>query len=1522
MKKKRKIATRLGYALAEWLMVVIIVGAFFIRSSVVQTYFATLVTDYFSKEWQTTVSVQKVDILFIDRIEIKGVLLLNQTQTDTIVALNSLIVRVDGWSSFHKRIKLRSLSLKNGLINLQKEKATEQINIRFIIDYFQQDQPNSEPFMPVFVGGLHLEDMRFRFDNQLEPPIDHRGMDYQHLYLTDIDLDAGNVALNNGVITGRLNHLSACEKSGFQLKKWMCQIVNVSHKGIHLKDISVATTHSVVRSNRFALLYDQWMDFQSFVDSVSFDATIEPSRVSLVDIAFFAPQLIGMNQECVLQGKVSKRIKNLKVNELELKTGVNTVLRGTITLPDFRYIREAFYQERLDYALIDFHDIQHMRLPYSSTTPTLHLDENIQRLGYLQATNVRLDGIFSQFVFSSDEIYTQLGSVQLDNGILFTYNADNESFLLTRSQAKDYDVKINHFHLGKFLNSSLVGFVDGSFFLSGEAFSLSDIAFQHIEGTVNRCDIADYSYSNISVSNAHLSDKILYAEATVNDKNIQLNYHGTIDLNDTPKMDMTVHLKKAMLGKLHFTDNDSTNLIGIIQIDALGLNPNTMEGTAQIQELQYVQGDKQIDIPQINFTVKRGLNNDMYQLRSSLVNAEFNGKIKDLAQIKQVAIDQFYHLFPHLRPLDNKDNRIHSALVHSEDCMEFDIEVLDMDMFWDIFYPPLQLSRHTTIRGDYDASKRFFEMDIRSDKITYNQVEASTVHLYQFVDSATIEADYTIQTMVVTDSITLNEIHFLGQGNGNNLQSQLTWNTNNEDPSKITWCTQLTEKTHLYLNFAPSYFVLNKQKWNIDKEATVILGDKLMEVNNFRINSNEQFISVNGKVSTDDNDKLQFLIDEIDLHKMSQMLGFDVALEGKLNGWGYIVNPYDNLRYLGDMKIQGFTIKQEEVGDIYFMSQWNNTQKLVNISGDLIHGNNSSCQFEGTYDIFTKEDNIDMGIIFDHTNIAFVTAFIDELVIDNVSGYINGRIEMSGSLARPILDGQIELEQTQARIVMLGTNFFVHGTMYADKDGFYIDYMPISDIEGNTGALTGSVFHTDYSNWNVNVEINIEEDYYKRDPNRSWVRLPLERFLILDTDGSKDDVYYGKAYATGTIGIFGTPDNLEFNVTLRSQRGTSVNLDFFAQRDLNEDDFIAFYSPKDTVEQIQRTINYSGVLMNLDFDITRDAQLRLIFNQLTGDEIIAFGEGNIALKLDRMGQISLDGKYTTQEGSKYNFVLGPIRETFLIEEGGSVIWTGDPYQATLNLKAYTEIRANLSDIAPELLTNANQPINCFILLSESLMKPTIGFDIKAPKASEQDKTLLSQIATEEDELNRQFFSLLMWKKFQPMKGTTRANSGAALDFASNQINSLLSQVSKEYQLNVSMTSDALGKNEYALGIKKGFLDDQLVVSGMFGSRSMTTEEQTQSAFIGDVEIEYKLNKEGTFRINVFNESNDNRSLQSINRGLTKQGIGIHYRESFNTLNDFKLLQQMMDIARRKNKKRHPIRRKKQQTKIVHPSADE
>ncbi|MFZ9028998.1 MAG: translocation/assembly module TamB domain-containing protein, partial [Crocinitomicaceae bacterium] len=161
----------------------------------------------------------------------------------------------------------------------------------------------------------------------------------------------------------------------------------------------------------------------------------------------------------------------------------------------------------------------------------------------------------------------------------------------------------------------------------------------------------------------------------------------------------------------------------------------------------------------------------------------------------------------------------------------------------------------------------------------------------------------------------------------------------------------------------------------------------------------------------------------------------------------------------------------------------------------------------------------------------------------------------------------------------------------------------------------------------------------------------------------------------------------------------------------------------------------------------------------------------------------------------------------------------------------------------------------------------------------------------------------------------------AMDLVSNQINSLLGQISQDYTLNVNIDQDDLsGDNLYEFGVSKGFLDNRLIVSGSFGVESATTETEpgedpiSEQTLLGDVNIEYVLNDDGTFRINIFNESTDRTVIyEAADKGLFTQGAGLSYKEEFNNIRDFSLVQSFFNIFR---KKKNRVRTQKRQDNLV------
>jgi hypothetical protein len=414
MTKVSKIVVRIGGISIEWMLIAFILFAFFIRTSVVQTYLAQKATAYLSKELKTTVKIGKVDITFFDEVVLEDVLLLDKNK-DTLLKMQDLYLKLDRYDQLSNKIFLASSTLVNGTVHLTQDIKTGDYNYEFLEDYFSSTSTSSasKPFK-LFLAAINLENIRFRYDDY-RYEYQKYGMDYNHLDISKIDLKANGIKIIDGVIYGDIKHIKASERCGFELNHFEGK-ANVSANGIVVDHVKIKTPKSLVFAPKVHMLYDEYADILDFVDSVTFDSKLAKSRVSMQDISYFADDLEGMDEMVTVSGIVTKKVANLKIQQLNLKFGKKSHIKGTINLPDFANFSRSFLNQKIDYAYIDLADVEKINLPKFSANKHFQLDEYLKRFKYIQTTDLHLDGYESQFVVAADKIKTGLGSVYLDNG--------------------------------------------------------------------------------------------------------------------------------------------------------------------------------------------------------------------------------------------------------------------------------------------------------------------------------------------------------------------------------------------------------------------------------------------------------------------------------------------------------------------------------------------------------------------------------------------------------------------------------------------------------------------------------------------------------------------------------------------------------------------------------------------------------------------------------------------------------------------------------------------------------------------------------------------------------------------------------------------------------------------------------------------------------------------------------------------------------------------------------------------------
>lgn len=1504
MTKVLKIAGLSIAILLEWFFIFVIVLVFAIRSSAVQTFLAKRATSFLSHELNTKVRVGAVDIVLFRHIDLKDIYIEEQSKLQPILALKHLYLGLDQFKLLQNKVLINELRLYGGKINLSRLPRDGKYNFAFIEDYFSADTPRkSKQEFEINLAQLSLQHIDFKY-HDLRTDTLAFGIDYDHIELQDLHLSATDILSKGDLMKCQIRKLGFKERSGFELKQ-LKAYAYYSSRGIVLRKALLQTANTTLLLPKLALRTKSEADFTDFEDRVEFDIAVAPSKVNLTDVAYFAPDMRGMDQTVYVSGKVQDKLRALQIKDLQLRFGKASLLQAQLQLPDFRKeTAQLWFQETITKAHVDLTDIENLHLPKGVSS--IFIPEMLKKAQFIDLKQAQLSGFPEQLTVSIQNVKTALGSLSLAPIRLtntpkeFTIKGVRDSSFLALDQ----------FQLGSLLEVSEIGAMSGAFQFelalgSNGSFGLSDCS-----GFISHFLVNNYNYANIEIAETSIQNEQLLSKLVVNDPHLELSSILQLNLTIAPSYQIQTNIERANLYALHLSSLPGDELKTKINLGIEGPSWSEVVGFASFKDYSY-QVDEHViagELAQLHYR-KTGQKTNI-DLSSAVLDFSIDGILDE----PTLEADLLHHLAILYPPIDGAAR----SFVHSSAHFDFNLLARNTTELLAIFLPELQLTNGTTINGSFNSKAEDLQIQVKSAQIIYNSIEISNLAFKENILHDAVNGALYVKELRIADSTAFHDLQLVNKGGHGIQEATLSWDPNTDDFSELKWRTTILPNDYISFALQPSFFTINGVEWKIANKSDITLASNEMSITDFELNRGYQRIQINGCLSDNKRDQLRFDVVGLDLGELSALVGLPNQYSGRFSGWGTLSTPFTNLNIAADANLEQLQIDGLSVGDIMLHSDWNDARQSIVLEGTLQYRNERTFDFDGLYKL--KEDALDLGLNFKQTDISFANAFMDPEVVKGIKGKLNGRLRLTGSPSQPKLVGKLRLQEGGAEIALLGVAYQLDGLIQVTDDAFFLDNFPIKDPEGNVAYLSSAINHTNFDKWNYDIQINFEDDLKKIDPRTNQL-VPIEKFLVLNTKYKEGDVYYGKAYGRGTANIFGTMSNTEITVDATTRKGTEVIFPMYGMSEIDdEDNFVQFVERSVATQIEQQGIDFTGLDLDLNFHITPDANMKLIFNDQTGDEITARGSGELNIKLDQYNQLTMNGPYVIAKGSRYNFALGSIKQTFDIEGGSKIEWTGDPYNADISINTVTPKRASILELSPEIQDNTlvNQEILCYLKLSESLLTPKITFDLVAPRTTETGKALIDRIKSDPDELNRQFFSLLLVSKFQPLKGNLSAGGSAALDLLESQINAALGKLSDNYKLNVDYGSDEIaGESKVELGVAKGFLDDKLVITGSFGveNRSTAGSNGTQAytnSMIGDVNIEYKI--QDNFRVRAFNQSNTNSVNE--NQGPFTQGFGVSYFEEFHRFSDLAFVKQLKQLFEKGPKKSGAPKSKKHRQPVT------
>ena len=577
--------------------------------------------------------------------------------------------------------------------------------------------------------------------------------------------------------------------------------------------------------------------------------------------------------------------------------------------------------------------------------------------------------------------------------------------------------------------------------------------------------------------------------------------------------------------------------------------------------------------------------------------------------------------------------------------------------------------------------------------------------------------------------------------------------------------------------------------------------------------------------------------------------------------------------------ISDIKLKDYDLGELNLKVFGNTDYNSYAVDLDLSDKSNNQIKGEGTIIAINEKPNIDIDLLINNFDISFIER-IGLKTMSEISSNVSGEVNLWGAYDNIQHNGKLFLNKSSFIVPYLNVEYLLSDkseiTLY--NQNFELNNVSIKTIDSESiTSLNGKIFHEDYKNWNLDLAFN------------------SDRLYIINKEFSENENFYGKAFIGGDILINGPTNNVRINIDGITMDGTSIIIPNSQNYSVEEFSFIKFsdinsYSNVDSKSKNQVLKTVKTLDLNMNLEINNSADIEITIDRETGSYISGNGNGNLFMEIDSDGKFNMFGDFTTEEGI-YNFRnLALIDKKFQLKEGGSIIWDGEPLGAQMNIQATYNVPGGAN---PALLLdnpnfNKKIPTDVEINLTGDLTKPdSPDFEIFFPNTSSTVTSEINYKLNDPEIRQLQAISLLT-------QGIFINEVSVSIEGVTNNIYEKVSEVFSEI-LGGSQGPLEVGLN-YLQGDKSDILDiktedrfgvtlstkisDKILFNGKIGVPIGGIEE---TLIIGDVQIDFILNEDGSLKAKVFNKENEFRYIGD-ELGYT-QGVGLSYQVDFQTFRD-------------------------------------
>jgi len=1414
-------------------------------------------------------------------------------------AFNNVKVNYDDQISTTKAVadvnELGLVNLKVDLTNSKYSVDNAKLNKSDILFAFKPAPSNNlkkvkDTVMPekstlgLLIKNISLAENNVQFDNLAAKPAP-KGMDFNHLKITGLNFGAGDVSYSADGIKANVKNGSLKEKSGFALNELKGNAV-YNDKQIKLANFVLKTPNTSIE-NATELNFTSMDDLTKHPEKVKIALSLKNTTIGLKDAGYFSDAIPVnyRNEKIKVNADLNGYLNNLNIPRLQISGLKNTQIDISGSAKGLPDINKTYLDLNIKKLYVTKSDIL-VAVPKKSLPPSIELPNVINAKG--------------KFTGSMTDFNTNM-NIQTDmGGAILTAAMKGPK----GRESYKANVNLNNFNVGRLLKmQSKLGRITAKADVSGTGLDPKKINAK-FNARILSAYYNKYTYRNLNLNGIYANQNVA-VKASMPDSNANFVLDAKASLaGKYPAVKADLNLKQLNLQALHFSPT-VLSAAGMVKVDLSTADADYLNGSVDVTGLQLVKDAQRINVDTISVRAKTTETASELSLKSEILSAKIDGKYQ-LTKVSNAIINEInkYYAFGEVTKIPDQRLR-------------FFVQVYDSKLLKQ-FVPELTVFKQSQFYGLIDTQKDSLQIKGNFPQVVYGDFKVDTTVLNINNDNNKLTYGLTVKSLQ-SPSIALFNTEISGDAANNNLGVNIFLRDRQLKNKYVIGGTFQSINKDFKFSLDPQKLLLDYQKWVVSKDNYIQFGASGILVNQFQISNSGQSLSVNSN-PTQPNAPLAVEFKDFQLETLTKFAETDTTLVGgRLNGTANVKDLASNPKFEANLTIDQLRYQKDELGTLRLAVN-NNTQNAfeVNVALSGVH----ELRVNGFY-YTAPQSALDLTVNIDKIEMKNIES-LSQGQLKNGTGTLTGALTVKGALTAPRILGDLTFNNAGINVAYVNSYFRMPNEKISfTNEGIAFNNFTLIDSLNQKATINGKVYTTDFKNYRFGLDVR------------------MNNFRAINSTAADNEMIYGTVFLTSDIKVRGDLNQPDVNMTVNVNKGTKF---FFAlpandPAVIDQEGIVQFIDADAPPFNGQKALKVDsiskspikGINLVAAVKVDPEAELNVVVDPSNGDALNIKGDADLNATMDPSGKISLTGRYEVVDGS-YNLSVGPLgRKEFRIVKGSTIIWTGEPTTANVNLSAMYEVNAAPIDLLnqPDLVqAKTKMPFQVYLMMKGELLKPIISFKIDLPENERATEigslayTRLQNVNRDESELNKQVFALLALNRFiannpfQSLAGggggvSTLARSSVS-KLLTEQLNNLTSDLIQGVDLNFGVnssedysTGSLQQKTDLEVGLSKKLLNDRLTVTvgSSFALEGPQAPGEKSTNIAGNVNVEYALSADGRYRLRAYRRNQNDMIVQGQ---IIETGLGFTLVVDYNKFREI--------FEKKRNRRTRNIEQKAQNEK--------